>query len=44
MEMAEKRLCSYGGEEYSFDEELCMAGECFVCNDGEWENTGIAGV
>jgi hypothetical protein len=31
--------CSYDGQTYGHDAEVCADGKCRLCKDGKWEET-----
>ena len=37
MEPIKKNTCSFKGETYNHDAEVCGEQKCMICNDGKWE-------
>ena len=37
MEPIKKNTCSFKGETYNHDAEVCGEEKCMICNDGKWE-------
>ncbi len=38
MENRYKNTCSYMGNTYAHDAEVCGDGKCMICKDGKWED------
>jgi hypothetical protein len=42
MEPIKKNTCSFKGETYNHDAEVCGEEKCMICKDGKWEEfTGL---
>jgi hypothetical protein len=38
MERSQERNCSYRGDIYDNDSQVCRDERCIICNDGEWKS------
>lgn len=35
--MTDKKRCTYKGNVYPHEADICMVEKCMRCNDGEWQ-------